>query len=1327
MLTTTLVGMILVVPTILAASPLVIGARISGDSLYIDNCGSEFPNTTRYTETRNGVVVFDASPYGFACASAPFIESLSSYYSPVAGSPFVSVWTFYDGIGSSVESAHFTIYGNGSGFRLIAAVADGFDYPIGSRPYYTQAPDGDGWKIDQDHGDYYRTNQKYHLGEDWNLETGMDTDCEQPVFSAAHGTIVFAGVGGGTFGNVLIIRHQLPDGSEVDTLYGHLQSFTKTSGGVNRREQIGTVGKGGSTYCHLHFEVRFSNCPYFDPPAPGSGYSTAPRPSGWTDPSDFIDSHRFYPGAIVQVFNVNPSTLKIRAPSACSNVIGERSDGAIGTVVGGPIGCESETGFYHRYQVFWSDGVEGWSAQNWLRAVPVHSRRIVATGSGVGLKGVNISWGTFQTVSVEGGDFSIPLSLCGFGTLIATKAGYATLTKALNIPCPLTLAELAAQQFATPPSHDEITSALSCAGIPVSTLFAIGDSVEVYGTEIGLRGRTPNACSDTWRTFADGATGTIVGGPECCNGYNRWQIRYAGETTNRWSAEREPNTQEYFLRRVGTLTVPVTISTVPAGLQINVDGRAYGAPLTFNWSAGSTHSIGTISPQSGSPGIEYVWSSWGDGGAISHLVAPTAAITYTATFTTNIVGPILTVGTSAMDVGYDFGTGAFWVLNDGVGTLDWSGTTTDSWLTIDTPGGTINEQGGRNPFRFSFAQNPSTTARIGTITISAPGASGSLQSVTVTQAGQPAYFEITIIAQNGTVSKSPDQTNYLANTEVILTAIPGDGYQFTHWSGDVGSSENPLTVLMNTHKSIAANFASNEAPNRPLEGKFAVALDTFNAKTSTSEQDGGTTVFGDFDGSIMAGGQSLTSVGNRDIYGVRFNASHQAIWVQQYGASPEELVNSCASHPAGGWAISGNFRSSTVLGSTSLVSVGSRDAFLARLDQNGDVLWARRVGGTSVDYGLEVAVDSNGNCFLAGVFTGSATVSGTTTTLSATGSDFDGFVVKYTSNGDFEWVRTAGGPAYDYVNCISVDSQGNLYVGGLFAQQITIGSFVLTNPGVPSGTDSFVTKLTPAGTVSWAKRVGQSGQGSSVDYLTFLVPVNDGCFFGGGYDLGMLLDGQSLPDQTSQTAFAGKISENGSVQWLRAIRAVAMPQSGIPSAYSQARDGAASTNNGLIVSGLFRGVVSFGSSVMTNAAEIDNLYIASFDPFGVANWALSPSVNGYNSMTHFSPIGGDRFRFASPFNYAAGFPGITPLVANGGDAVLIEIGPEGPVPRIGLTIAADYLIFTWPREANGYTLEYATNLSATIWTPVSPGIPVGDSYSVTNLLGGGRRFYRLRK
>src|SRR4029077_20916932 len=80
--------------------------------------------------------------------------------------------------------------------------------------------------------------------------------------------------------------------------------------------------------------------------------------------------------------------------------------------------------------------------------------------------------------------------------------------------------------------------------------------------------------------------------------------------------------------------VQVTVQTSPTGQSFMVDGTGYTAAQSFSWAPGSSHTIATTSPQSGGTGIQYVWKSWSDKGAISHTVAPTTNKTYTANFTT---------------------------------------------------------------------------------------------------------------------------------------------------------------------------------------------------------------------------------------------------------------------------------------------------------------------------------------------------------------------------------------------------------------------------------------------------------------------------------------------------------------------------------------------------------------------------------------------------------------------------------------------------------------------------------------------------------------------
>lgn len=159
-------------------------------------------------------------------------------------------------------------------------IADHFSFPLGDGRSLTAAKDKqDEWFIALKFG------EENHLGEDWNKNTGGNTDCGEPVYAIANGTIAYAGNAGPGWGNVVIVTHSLADGSKVQTLYGHLQEITKASGEVTIREKIGTIGNANGRYlCHLHFELREQSSPMWG--KAGAGYSAVR--SGWLDPSDFI-------------------------------------------------------------------------------------------------------------------------------------------------------------------------------------------------------------------------------------------------------------------------------------------------------------------------------------------------------------------------------------------------------------------------------------------------------------------------------------------------------------------------------------------------------------------------------------------------------------------------------------------------------------------------------------------------------------------------------------------------------------------------------------------------------------------------------------------------------------------------------------------------------------------------------------------------------------------------------------------------------------------------------------------------------------------------------
>lgn len=67
-------------------------------------------------------------------------------------------------------------------------------------------------------------------------------------------------------------------------------------------------------------------------------------------------------------------------------------------------------------------------------------------------------------------------------------------------------------------------------------------------------------------------------------------------------------------------------------------------------------------------------------------------------------------------------------------------------------------------------------------------------------------YTLNVTAENGTVMKDPEMTDYNSGAIVVLTAEPVTGYVFTEWTGDETGTQNPLSITMNSNKNITANF-----------------------------------------------------------------------------------------------------------------------------------------------------------------------------------------------------------------------------------------------------------------------------------------------------------------------------------------------------------------------------------------------------------------------------------------------------------------------------------------------------------------------------------------
>jgi len=310
--------------------------------------------------------------------------------------------------------------------------------------------------------------------------------------------------------------------------------------------------------------------------------------------------------------------------------------------------------------------------------------------------------------------------------------------------------------------------------------------------------------------------------------------------------------------------VQITIQTDPDGREFKVDGTIYTSTQVFTWIENSQHTLEIVTtPQAGTAGTQYVYSSWSDGGNQSHsYTAPGTNQTVTANFFTQYY---LTV-TSARDNPqgenwYNAGTTANFSVtspaDESNGTRyvfdQWSGDSnastaaasiqmnspkevvagwiTQYYLTVNSDHDDPQGQGWYNAgvnAGFSVttpADEANRTRYIFTHWDGSKNSTNASENITmdapkeVTAHWQTQYYLRT--AENpdygGDVDPAPPGEWYDSGTAATLTATPSGNYEWLGWSGSLSGKTNPAQITMNEPKSVTANFGGEEVttPDTP--------------------------------------------------------------------------------------------------------------------------------------------------------------------------------------------------------------------------------------------------------------------------------------------------------------------------------------------------------------------------------------------------------------------------------------------------------------------------------------------------------------------------------
>jgi hypothetical protein len=130
------------------------------------------------------------------------------------------------------------------------------------------------------------------------------------------------------------------------------------------------------------------------------------------------------------------------------------------------------------------------------------------------------------------------------------------------------------------------------------------------------------------------------------------------------------------------------------------------------------------------------------------------------------------------------------------------------------------------------------------------------------------YTLTTSVVGSGSISKNPDLPTYPDGTPVLLTANPSAGWSFDHWSGDLGGSTNPDTIIMDSDKSVTAHFVHIDLVANSVSGPASCtegdSIDITRSYSNSGTQDSGSFRYG-----LYLSTNSVISTGDTLIYSIQ--------------------------------------------------------------------------------------------------------------------------------------------------------------------------------------------------------------------------------------------------------------------------------------------------------------------------------------------------------------------------------------------------------------------------------------------------------------------------
>jgi len=379
----------------------------------------------------------------------------------------------------------------------------------------------------------------------------------------------------------------------------------------------------------------------------------------------------------------------------------------------------------------------------------------------------------------------------------------------------------------------------------------------------------------------------------------------------------------------------------------------------------------------------------------------------------------------------------------------------------------------------------------------------------------------------------------------VSTDANGNVYNIGEFGGtiDLDPGAGQIDVTSPGGKSV---FVSKLDPQGDFLWGFMLASSgsaNCDGNAITIDHDGDVYITGsyqataDFDPS--ANNESLTAEGQGDVFVAKYDTDGNYAWVKSMGGVSEDIGFGIGVDDAKNVYTTGHFYQTADFdpgtNTVNLVSEGTVDAFISKLDSNGDFVWVKQLGGTSDDYAADISVDENNEVVAIGTFWNATAFdpTGANQQFTSNGGN-DVWIAKLDGAGSLNFFENIGGTDNESGICMTTDFNNDILVGGTFqgsvdfdnsggvAQQTMLGNY-----------DAFMLKLTATGGFAWVNHLG----GIDNEAIRGLGTDDNGVVYATGFfkeTVDFNIDGtpENLTSAGGADSFVAEYDVNGNFAWV---------------------------------------------------------------------------------------------------------------------------------------------------------------------------------------------------